>query len=154
MTEHQQQAHIGLPWWLCGKESTCNAGDTKDSCSVPGLGRFPGGEHGNPLQYSYLENPMDNGAWPATVHRVTRSQTWVKRLSTHVPSSNLVLIRYSVWEKIDTNIGQKRLYKTKCYSPEFELKVWIQGTFDLINKNLSFIHRNVLKSNPWTVVLK
>ena len=40
-----------------------NAGDIRDVVSVPGLGRSPGGEHGNPLQYSYLENPMDRGAW-------------------------------------------------------------------------------------------
>ena len=43
-----------------GKESTCNAEDTGDVGSVPGWGRFPGGGHGNPLQYSCLENPMDN----------------------------------------------------------------------------------------------
>ena len=41
--------------------------------SIPGLGRSPGGEHGNPLQYSCLENPMDRGAWEAMAHRVTES---------------------------------------------------------------------------------
>ena len=71
VTEHQQQARIGLPWWLCGKEATCNAGDTGDACSVPGWGRFPGGEHGNPLQCSGLENPMDREPWWTIVHRVT-----------------------------------------------------------------------------------
>ena len=54
------------------EESTCSAGDLG---SVPGLGRFPGGRHGNPLQYSCLENPVDRGAWRATVHRVTKSRT-------------------------------------------------------------------------------
>ena len=49
-----------------------SAGDIKDSSLIPGLGRYPGGGHGNPLQYSCLENPMDRGAWPATVHGVTR----------------------------------------------------------------------------------
>ena len=48
---------------------------------IPGLERFPGGGFGNPLQYSSLENPMDRGAWWAAVHRVTRSQTQLKRLS-------------------------------------------------------------------------
>ena len=48
------------------------------------LGRFPGGGHGNPLQYSCLQNPMDRGAWRATVHRVTKSWTWLKLLSTHM----------------------------------------------------------------------
>ena len=46
-----------------------------DSGSIPGSGRFPGGGHGNPLQYSYLENPMDRGAWQATVHRVAKTST-------------------------------------------------------------------------------
>ena len=46
--------------WLTGKESTCNAGDMG---SIPGLGKFPGGGNANPLQYSCLENPIDNGAW-------------------------------------------------------------------------------------------
>ena len=49
----------GFPNGSAGKESTCNAGDTKDMGSTPGLERFPGGGHGNPLQYSSLENPMD-----------------------------------------------------------------------------------------------
>ena len=43
--------------------------------SIPGLGRSPGGGHNNPLQYSCLENPMDRGAWQATVHEVTKSWT-------------------------------------------------------------------------------
>ena len=51
------------------KETAC---DTGDLGSIPGLGRFPGGGHGNPLQYSCLANPMDRGAWWATVHRSQR----------------------------------------------------------------------------------
>ena len=47
-----------------------NAGDLRDSASIPGSGRSPGGGHGNPLQYSCLENPMDRGVWWATVHRI------------------------------------------------------------------------------------
>ena len=58
-----------------GKESTSTAGDARDMGSIPGSGRSPGGGHGNPLQYSYLENPMDRGAWQATVHGVAKSQT-------------------------------------------------------------------------------
>ena len=54
------------------KESACNAGDLG---SIPGLGRSPGEGNGNSLQYSCLENPTDRGAWRATVHRVTKSQT-------------------------------------------------------------------------------
>ena len=52
-----------------GKPSVCNAGDLG---SIPGLGRSPGEGNGNPLQHSCLENPMDKGAWRATVHGVTR----------------------------------------------------------------------------------
>ena len=62
-------------WWLGGKESACSAGDPGDNSSVVELGRSPGGGHGNPLQYSCLENPMHRGAWWATMHGVPKSQT-------------------------------------------------------------------------------
>ena len=58
---------------LVVKNLPANAGDIRDVVSTPGLGRYPGGGNGNPLQYSRLENPMDRGAWQAAVHRVTRS---------------------------------------------------------------------------------
>ena len=58
-----------------GKESACNAGDPGDRSSIPRWERYPGGGHGNPLEYSCLENPMDRGAWRATVHGVAKSQT-------------------------------------------------------------------------------
>ena len=54
-----------------------------DVSSIPRSGRSPGGGYGNPLQYSCLENPMDRGAWWATVHRVTKSWTQLKQLNTH-----------------------------------------------------------------------
>ena len=57
------------------KNLPANAGDIRDVGSIPGLGRYPGGGNGNPLQYSCLENPMDRGAWRATVHGVTKSWT-------------------------------------------------------------------------------
>ena len=63
---------------LVVKNPPANAGDPKDAGSIPALGRSPGGGHGNPLQYSCLENPMDGGAWWATVHRVTKSWTKLK----------------------------------------------------------------------------
>ena len=65
----------GLPWWLSGKESACNAGIAGDAGLIPESGRFPGGENGNPLQYSFLENAMSRGAWQATVHEIPKSQT-------------------------------------------------------------------------------
>ena len=64
-----------LPWWLSGNESTNKAGDAG---LIPGLERSPGRGHGQPLQYSCQENFMDRGAWRATVHRVSKSQTRLK----------------------------------------------------------------------------
>ena len=61
---------LGFPGGSNGKESACSAGDLG---LIPGFGRSPGEGNGNPLQYSYLENPMDTGAWQATVHGVTGS---------------------------------------------------------------------------------
>ena len=60
---------------LVVKNLLAKAGDIRDMASVPGSGRSPGGGHGNPLQYPCLENPMDRGAWRATVRGVTESQT-------------------------------------------------------------------------------
>ena len=65
---------MGFPRGSEGKESACNAGDLG---SILGLGISPGGGHGNPLKYSCLENPMDRGAWQATVHGVAKSRTWL-----------------------------------------------------------------------------
>ena len=62
------------------KKSACNAGDGD---LIPGSGQSPGGGHGNPLQYSCQENPMDIAVWQITVHRVTKSQTQMNQLSTH-----------------------------------------------------------------------
>ena len=68
---------------LVVKNPSANAGDTGDANSTPGLGRLYGGEHGNTLQYSSLENPMDRWAWWAIVHRVAKSWTQLKQLSMH-----------------------------------------------------------------------
>ena len=64
-----------------------NTGDIRDVGSVPGLGRSLGGGHGYPLQYSFLENPMDRGTWQATIYRVAKNQTCLKRLSTCMHAS-------------------------------------------------------------------
>ena len=60
---------------LVVKNLPANAGDVRDAGSIPGLGRSPGGGHGNPLQYSCLQNPMDRGAWWAMVFKVAKSDT-------------------------------------------------------------------------------
>ena len=84
MRKFQYSGRKEICWWSLiymgflhgsdGKQSACNAGDLS---SIPGSGRSPGGGNGNPLQHSCLENPMDRGAWQATVHGVAKSQTWL-----------------------------------------------------------------------------
>ena len=64
---------------LVVKNPLANAGDLGEVGSIPGSGRSPEGRHRNPLRYSGLENPMDRGAWKATVHRVTQSRAWLKQ---------------------------------------------------------------------------
>ena len=71
---------MDFPDGSTGKESTCNV---RDLSLIPGLGRFPGGGHGNPLQYVDLENSMDRGAWQATVHGVAKSQTLLSDFDFH-----------------------------------------------------------------------
>ena len=74
---------------LVVKNLPANAGDIRDAGSIPGLGRSPGERHGNPLQYSCLENPMDKGAWQATIQRVTKSWAQLKQLSTQAHKFHL-----------------------------------------------------------------
>ena len=73
---------MSFPGGSDSEESACNVGDQG---SVPGLGRFPGEGNGNPLQYSCLENPMDGGAWWATVHGGHKELDTIERLThTHI----------------------------------------------------------------------
>ena len=71
---------------LVVKNPPANARDIRDTALITGSGRSPGEGHSNPFQYSCLENPTDRGAWQATIHRTTKSQTWLKRLSMHTQS--------------------------------------------------------------------
>ena len=87
-----------------GKESTCQSGDTRDVDSIPGSGRSPGGGDGHLLQYSCLENPVDRGAWWATVHGVTKELDTNKQLYTHTHTHTNTTNRfqevsglYTVW---------------------------------------------------------
>ena len=73
------RGNYGLPMWLSSKESTYNAGDAG---SIPGSAKSPRGRNSSPLQYSCLENPMDRGAWQATVHVVAELDT-TRRISMH-----------------------------------------------------------------------
>ena len=71
----QGQICLLLQGFLCGSEVKASACNARDLGSISGLGRSPGEGNGNPLQYSCLENPMDRGAWWATVHGVAKTQT-------------------------------------------------------------------------------
>ena len=89
------------------KESACNAGDPS---STPGSGRSPGGGHGNPLQYSCLENPMDSGAWRATVYREAKS--WTRLRDQHFPFLSLLT------EELSQAIVALRVYGLQAVSPD------------------------------------
>jgi len=91
---------------LVVKNLPADAGRCKRCGFDPWVGKIPWRRHGNPLQYSCLENPMDRGAWWATVHRVTKSRTLVKRLSTHSPRI--------YWSRFPLKYG------TIEYTPEFQ----------------------------------
>ena len=73
------------------KKPLINA-DVRDMSLIPGLGRSPGGGHGNPLHCAWLENPMDRGTWWAIAHRVAKSCTWWKQFSRHVGFAKLPFI--------------------------------------------------------------
>ena len=81
---------------LVVKNLAANAGDLGSEDSIPGSGRSPGGGHGNPLQYSCLENLTDGGSWWVKVHRVARSWTRLKRLNTHAPGKGVTRIVISL----------------------------------------------------------
>ena len=76
--------------WVCiqvvsvVKNLPAIVGDTRDMGSIPGSGRSPRGGNGNPLQYSCLENPMDRGAWWATIHGATKSRTWLSNWTQNI----------------------------------------------------------------------
>ena len=76
---------LGFSGGIKGKEPTCQCRRHKRSGFHAWMGKIPRWGHGNPLQYTSLENLMDRGAWWATVHRVSKSRTWLKRLSRHAP---------------------------------------------------------------------
>ena len=74
---------MGFPGGTGGKEPLANVGDVRDTGLIPGLGRSPGEGHGNLLQYSCPENPMDRGAWRDIVHGVAKSQIQLKQFRKH-----------------------------------------------------------------------
>ena len=122
----------GFPGGISGKEPPANAEDLRDAGSIPGSGRSPRGGHGNPLQCSFLENPMDRGAWWATVHGVAKSQTRLKQLSTHPHAKvNLNLTCYknnSKWIISEMCKTLRRKHRRKSSWPEIRQRVLRSAT--------------------------
>ena len=91
---HTHHLRMGFPGGSVAKNVPASAGDAGDPGSIPGSGRSPGGVNGNPAQDSCLENPMDRGAWRATVHGVAQSRTRLSDLThtcaIHIPSSSFI----------------------------------------------------------------
>ena len=106
---------------LVVKNPPANAGAVGDAGSVPGSGRPPGGGHGNPLQYSCLENPMDRGTWRATVHRVAELDT--TEATKHVGTYYICTHIYEFFEKYF-----KGLKALKCHVSKVSLCI---GSFPI-----------------------
>ena len=99
---------MGLPRWLSGEKSTCQCRRCRFDPWV--VGSFPGGGNGNPLRYPCLENPVDRGAWRATVHGVAKSRTWLKR-----PSTQLYVNMYSFSDFFPFRLLQDIQCTSWCY---------------------------------------
>ena len=99
----------GFPGGASVKHLSANRGDKRDAGLIPGSGRSPEGGYGNPLQYSCPENPMDGGAWQVTAHRVRRSQTQLKRLSTHTKKKIIKNTKYRCKKQKLQHVNRERL---------------------------------------------
>ena len=157
----------GLGLWKSGfpiKDGllpACSAGAKGDMGSIPGLGRSPGGGHGNPLQCSSLENPMDRGAWWAIVHRVTKSQTHLKWLSMHIlhgwssswpcilfPVFSYFLLRIPSYEHFNSytvvlyiQTFELQIFKdvSLCASPVCQLLYCTTALFNVLYYNMKYV---------------
>ena len=121
---------LGFPGGTDGEESTCNVGILG---SIPGLGKSPGGGHGNPLQYSFLRIPMDRGAWRATVHGVAKSRIrlsdWTKhstatvRYCGYLPSTvTWWALAYRRYIMLHNVMGVKEIIRNKSVHLKFSWK--------------------------------
>ena len=109
-----------------GKEPTCQCRRYKNASLISRSGRSPGGRQGNPLWYSCLKNPMDRGAWWATVHRFTKSQSWLKQFSTR---ARTILIE---WNKNNMTISidaKKKIWQTSFFGVKAFNTLDTEGTY-------------------------
>ena len=105
---------MGFPGGSDGKESTCSAGEPG---STSGSGRIPGEGNGNPLQYFFLENPMDGGAWRAIVHGVAKSRTWLRNF--HFTLHKVICIK-----GLTTVYVPQGLQMFVCFKNPFQTQLW------------------------------
>ena len=116
----------GLPRWPSSKEFACSAGDAGDAGLIPGCRRSPRGRHGNPLQYSCLENPVNRETWQAAVHRVVQNRMWLKWLGSYHPCN-----RWKVEKQIDYCLKALRSSRIICISvkvtPGSRCQRWLWG---------------------------
>ena len=130
---------------LVVKNLLANAEDSRDMGSIPGWGRSPGGGHGNPLQYSCLENSLDRGAWWATVNGVTNSCTQLKRLSTHAPYGSMDHGLPRVWHS--WNCGN---ISFRVFSWVWVVRRWLYWRFLPLRKPPYLLEAWV--AQPWLVL--
>ena len=95
---------LGRSLWLSSKDSACSPGDVGDAVAILGSGRSPTRGNSNPLQYSCLGNPMDRGAWRATVYGVAKSRT---RLSTHSRNMPQMSFQRRINIKVNTQVSNR-----------------------------------------------
>ena len=119
-----------------------NSGDLRDAGSIPGSGRSLGEWNGNPLQYSSLENPMDRGAWWATLLGVTKSQTWLKQLSTDAQEHPKVMLQISLersalWHSAFFKVQLSHLYMTSGKTIALTTQTFVSKVMSLLFNMLS-----------------
>ena len=123
------------------KNPPATAGDARDTGSIPGSGRSPGGGHGNPVKYSCLENPIDKGVWWVTVHGITKSRTQLKACTQTHTDLNIVQAPFF---KFSEQISIKILSSNQLYSNEKILLPFYQPSLYYILKiifygNITFL---------------
>ena len=127
---------LGFPGGASGKEP---AGDVRDAGSIPGSGRCPGERHGNPLQYVCLANTMDRGAGWATVHRVAKSQTRLKWLSTHAQGQHRDFNRKYRWDHHNVAVTSLGNAHSSCPSKQIKDPSALVWTSHLSSSLLSIL---------------